>query len=860
MRKAVTTFIALFALFITAIPAQAQLFEDFEDGSKGSYAAGSVTLASGDWFMEEALLGNLDNDNYNGTQGVRLDRRDGIAANIYMEFDYPNGASEISFYLANYGSSSGNTLQVQYSTDQGSNWQDLGEAVEATENLREVSLPVDVEGNIRFKFVHASGDDRMNLDDVQISDYIAPAEEPTLAVDVDGSEISSGGSLTFSQTTISSSKTKTIEVTNLGNEPLVVSEATIQGNGFSLSDDLEGITLGFNESAETVLTFSPDSEGAFQGQLQINSNATNESAFTLDVLGEGIETGTAISIAEARELSEGTQVTVSGHVTVTDEFAGPVYFQDESGGIAWFDFARMREEFTLDIERGDSVVVTGEIGFFNDLLQIVDATSYSNYPEGNKTVEPVAITVQQMNSGDFESQLVSMNVDIDHSGAFQGNTNYDISDNTGTGELRIDNFTNLVGAEAPQGETTVVGVVGQFRGTYQLLPRDTDDVDAEETTYPGEDISRDETFEVVTWNIEWFGSASNGPEDDQEQFENVMTVVETIDAEVYAFQEISNPTLFADLVDSLEAYGGVLADFSQNQKTAYLFKRSEIDSLDSGVISDGMTSNYWAGGNSSSFARFPLMFNFTATIDGQSRDIFAFNIHAKAFDDSDSYNQRENASRELKLYLDQAHGEDNVIFLGDYNDNVTGSITSGQDSPYKNFVDDTEYTVITQSLEDAGFSSQSSGSVIDHITITSELSDEYFEGTERVENTNYIGSYLSSTSDHYPIWTRFTFEGTVSNEPIVDGQPTDFALNQNYPNPFNPTTVISYQLAQNSTVNLKVYDMLGREVASLVSGERMAAGSHEVQFDASNLSSGMYIYRLSTAAGQHFTRKMMLIK
>ncbi|HBQ58322.1 MAG TPA: hypothetical protein DD671_01490, partial [Balneolaceae bacterium] len=417
----------------------------------------------------------------------------------------------------------------------------------------------------------------------------------------------------------------------------------------------------------------------------------------------------------------------------------------------------------------------------------------------------------------------------------------------------------LVGVEAPGETVTIVGVVDQFFGDYQLKPRSAADIGAEEVSYPGDDVSKDLTFEVVTWNVEWFGDAGNGPDNDEQQLSNVIEVIREIDAEIYAFQEIADQTDFATLLDSLDEYGGILADFSQQQKTAFLFKRSEIDSLSSAKITDNLTSNYWAGGSNQSFARFPLMFQFNATISGETREIYAFNVHMKAMDDSDSYNQRYEASRELKQYLDQLHANDNVIFLGDYNDTSTGSITSGQESPYKNFVDDDEYTVITQSLEERGFASQSIGSFIDHITITSELSDEYIAGTERVENTNYIGSYLSSTSDHYPIWTRFQFETVVSNEELT-ANPVNFSLDQNYPNPFNPSTVISYQLAENSTVTLEVYDMLGREVATLVNNERMTAGSHNVTFDAGNLSSGLYMYRLSTANGQQITKKMMLVK
>lgn len=107
--------------------------------------------------------------------------------------------------------------------------------------------------------------------------------------------------------------------------------------------------------------------------------------------------------------------------------------------------------------------------------------------------------------------------------------------------------------------------------------------------------------------------------------------------------------------------------------------------------------------------------------------------------------------------------------------------------------------------------------------------------------------------------TTFVSSGiTVSNEQETLTAPEGFQLHQNYPNPFNPSTVISYQLPMNSEVSLKVFDMLGREVATLVD-ERKAAGEHEVHFDASPLSSGMYIYRIQ--AGDFLqTRKMILIK
>jgi hypothetical protein len=88
--------------------------------------------------------------------------------------------------------------------------------------------------------------------------------------------------------------------------------------------------------------------------------------------------------------------------------------------------------------------------------------------------------------------------------------------------------------------------------------------------------------------------------------------------------------------------------------------------------------------------------------------------------------------------------------------------------------------------------------------------------------------------------------------------PSKYELFQNYPNPFNPTTVISYQLPKSGHVFLKVYDVLGREVVTLVDGN-MKAGNYPVQFNASKLSGGVYFYRLQ-ATGYIETKKFLLVK
>jgi hypothetical protein len=88
--------------------------------------------------------------------------------------------------------------------------------------------------------------------------------------------------------------------------------------------------------------------------------------------------------------------------------------------------------------------------------------------------------------------------------------------------------------------------------------------------------------------------------------------------------------------------------------------------------------------------------------------------------------------------------------------------------------------------------------------------------------------------------------------------PTTFAISQNYPNPFNPTTAINYDIPQRTFVSVKIYDVLGREVAQIVN-EVKQPGRYSVRFDGTNMSSGAYFYSI-TAGNFHQVKRMVLVK
>lgn len=141
-----------------------------------------------------------------------------------------------------------------------------------------------------------------------------------------------------------------------------------------------------------------------------------------------------------------------------------------------------------------------------------------------------------------------------------------------------------------------------------------------------------------------------------------------------------------------------------------------------------------------------------------------------------------------------------------------------------------------------------------------DISFTFTEGEHSLPKIQYvlktIGRYETDTTD------ALNKLNSVKKQII----PIEFALDQNYPNPFNPVTTIDYDLPGFGSVKLKIYDMLGREVRTLVN-TRQEAGRYKVNFDATSLASGIYLYRLevndpSTGLEQGFisVKKMILLK
>ncbi|MFA0960974.1 DUF5689 domain-containing protein [Roseivirga sp. BDSF3-8] len=586
-------------------------------------------------------------------------------------------------------------------------------------------------------------------------------------------------------------------------------------DGFALVDS-EGSVIQFLSYEGAFVAVGGPADGLTSEDLGVSESSGTEVGFSLQLTGTGsayvdfvwdgpfastygeVNTGQSfggevdpepesdtVSIATARTLTFGTEVVVCGTLTATDQFGGPAFIEDATGGIAVFD-SQIHGDGNFAI--GDSICIKASVGAFNDQVQLVDVTELTDLGAATP-VQPAVVTIDQL--GAVEGQLVTLEgVTFSNSGVFFPNSNYSISDATGTTDVRIDaDVESLVGTVIPEAGTTVTGVVGSFRGSLQVLPRFESDIPEAMPYVPeGSNIDPALTLDVATWNMEFFGATQNnfGPNNVQLQLENAVTIINELNADIIAVQEVSDDALLATLASMLEGnFATMCSDvysFSFQpddgtfppQKLCYIYNTDVVTVLNDRVVFDefytelrtsGDTSllpgypddleGFWASG------RLPYLLEVEANVAGVTEEVTLVNIHAV----SNSRGLQNLARRTydvqvLKDTLDTYYGDDQVIILGDYNDDVDEPVldeATTEPSPYEIFVNDPDYKVVTKSLSEAGLRTfVFQDNVIDHITISDELYPDYIEGSEQILIPfNLVFNYANTTSDHIPVLTRF---------------------------------------------------------------------------------------------------------
>ncbi|MBI3139549.1 MAG: T9SS type A sorting domain-containing protein [Sphingobacteriales bacterium] len=329
------------------------------------------------------------------------------------------------------------------------------------------------------------------------------------------------------------------------------------------------------------------------------------------------------------------------------------------------------------------------------------------------------------------------------------------------------------------------------------------------------------TLDVVSWNLEWFGAASGGPANEDLQESNAKKIMRYLDADLYGVVEVVDTMRFRRLVDSLgnAEYGYFISPFCSNnttgtgnswlsgQKLGFIYRKSIFTNVRTRGLLRTSSAAYtsWASG------RFPYMLSATATINSVSKDINFIVIHGKAGSTASDYDRRRAGAQELKDTLDAQFASTINIIIGDYNDALNGTIStgSGPESSYQPIILDStdadHYKSITLPLGVAGQSSMINfPNVVDNHVISNEATPFYVLSSAKIRNdiTAVVPDYATAhtTSDHYPVFSNYSLEGLITGVPVLN--PAAFGI-QVSPNPFGTTLRIrATKSLTNTTIRL----------------------------------------------------------
>lgn len=357
-----------------------------------------------------------------------------------------------------------------------------------------------------------------------------------------------------------------------------------------------------------------------------------------------------------------------------------------------------------------------------------------------------------------------------------------------------------------------------------------------------------DTFEIMTWNLETF------PKNNQQTIDYVSQTIEALDVDFVAIQEITDITAFNQLANSLSNYNGYI-ESTNYDGLAILYKPSVVEINTIYRIYD--TSQYW-----NTFPRAPMVIDITYN----NQHVYIINNHLKCCGDgtlvlnnsSDEEYRRYEAINLLKSYIDTNLQNENVIVLGDMNDELTDSPSN---NVFQNILDDsadylfTDYDIASGSRTDWSYPSWPSH--LDHILITNELFDEFALPSANIQ-TIKVDDYLSggfteydtNVSDHRPVALKLTIDSNLGTEDLSFNKTLSLT---NYPNPFRYETTFSFSLS-NRNSKLEVVSILGQTVFFKNLDQRESS----FKWQPNGMPQGIYFARLWQGNQVIATRKLIL--
>lgn len=364
--------------------------------------------------------------------------------------------------------------------------------------------------------------------------------------------------------------------------------------------------------------------------------------------------------------------------------------------------------------------------------------------------------------------------------------------------------------------------------------------------------SNPDTITVVNWNLEWFADGST--HDPAFQTNGVRRLMDSLDADIYALEEVVNTDSLDAIVTGLgsdfsyyvSAFGSFASspadpDYTSAQKLAFVYRKSKVQVLDRRAFLKGSPTSYYEFAS----GRYPfLVETLLRGKDSVWQPVTFIVLHAKADGDNSSCNRRSDGAQEIKDSLDAFYPDKKFLLLGDFNDDLDVSICSAAASNYKMFVNDSaHYKALTLPLSLAGINSiYGYESFLDHVVVSDEMYPYYVAGSAHSLHTyvtDIIPSYSYDISDHFPTITKYVLEESAT---FVEHVNTAAYVASN--NPVSETLCIY----ANAPVSCSLINDLGL----LVWTKEIQTGSQRI--DVSALPSGIYFLCSKDRNNSSFTK------
>ncbi len=359
------------------------------------------------------------------------------------------------------------------------------------------------------------------------------------------------------------------------------------------------------------------------------------------------------------------------------------------------------------------------------------------------------------------------------------------------------------------------------------------------------DFGTDTTLEIMTWNMEWF------PKEGQTTVDYVSAIIEALEVDVIAVQEIDDYQAFVDMIEELEGWEGIATNTGY-LNLGYIYNPEFVQMESILQILPGVSRE---------LPRKPLVMEI---LFNESKYVL-INNHLKCcgdgiMDSSDPWDEetrRYDACVLIDTYIDENFADENVIMLGDLNDLITDDEAN---NVFQVFFDDpANYLFADMAIAEgnsANWSYPTWPSHLDHLLITSELFDE-FDAAASVVTTLRIDDYLDNgwweyeeyVSDHRPVAFKFVPQASSS---VINNPSNQASLNV-YPNPVKDLATLSFDPA-GENARLEIFDVHGKKLSTIA----LSKGQNMFVWDVKNLTPGLYSIRITNDGKPSASQKIIV--